>query len=446
MSITATQNRRIPALAVAEHQRGIFALATGSGAAAIAILRLSGPPTRGALVTLCGKPPPPRQAVLRRLRDTSGAVLDHALVLWMPGPRSYTGEDCAELHLHGGHAVVEAVSDALLEQGLRPAEPGEFSRRGFLNGRMDLLEAEAVADLVAAETQAQRRQALRQLEGEGSRLYAQWTDTLRRLLATQEALVDFPDEALPADVEAGLLGEITILAATLQRHLTDGQAAERLRDGVVVAITGAPNVGKSSLLNALCGHPVAIVAEEAGTTRDVVSGRIVLAGVPVTLLDTAGLRAATGAIEAEGIRRAEAAAARADIVIRVLAPGISAGHALPAAHLIVANKADLGGATDGAAIACSTLTGAGIATLRAQLAEAVADQVRHDGPPVLSRARHRAAMAEAASHLQDALVTPLAELRAESLRLAHLALGRVSGIGDVETILDEIFAKFCIGK
>lgn len=445
MSVATTSSGVAPEASLADHQQGIFALATGSGTAAIAILRLSGTPVRTALIALCGHLPPPRQAALRRLRDTSGAVLDHALVLWMPAPRSYTGEDCAELHLHGGHAVIEAASDALIAHGLRPAEPGEFSRRGFLNSRMDLLEAEAVADLVAADTQAQRRQALRQLDGESSRLYAGWVDTLRRQLAVQEALVDFPDEALPGEVEASMLNEVTILAGTLRRHLADGHAAERLRDGVVVAITGAPNVGKSSLLNALCGHPVAIVAAEAGTTRDVVSSRIVLAGVPVTLLDTAGLRVATNVVEAEGVRRAEAAAARADIVLRVVAPGITAGHALPAASLIVANKADLG-TTDAAAISCSTVTGEGIGALRMRLAEAVAAQVRLDGPPVLSRARHRAAMAQAASHLEAALAAPLAELRAESLRLAHLALARVSGVGDVEAILDEVFARFCIGK
>ncbi len=429
-----------------EQCHGIFALATGSTAAAIAILRLSGPPTRAALIALCGPMPRPRQATLRRLRDNRGDVLDHALVLWMPGPRSYTGEDCAELHLHGGHAVVDAVSHALIEHGLRPAEPGEFSRRSFLNGRMDLLEAEAVADLVAADTEAQRRQALRQLGGESSRLYAEWTNTLRRQLATQEALVDFPEEALPSEVEASMLSEVATLAETLRRHLAHGQAAERLRDGVVVAITGAPNVGKSSLLNALCGHPLAIVAKEAGTTRDVVCGRIVLAGVPVTLLDTAGLRVAKSAVEAEGVRRAELAAAGADIVLRVVAPGAASSIALPSANLVVANKADLGSTTGPADIACSTLTGHGIAELRARLAAAVCDQVRLDGPPVLSRARHRAAMAEAAAHLQNVLDAPLAELRAESLRLAHLALGRVSGVGDVDAILDDVFARFCIGK
>ena len=435
-----------PLGSLAEHQHGIFALATGNGAAAIAILRLSGAPIGPALIALCGRLPPPRQATLRRLRDSDGAVLDHALVLWMPAPHSYTGEDCAELHLHGGHAVIDAVSDALSEHGLRPAEPGEFSRRAFLNGRMDLLEAEAVADLVAADTAAQRRQALRQLEGETSRLYAGWLDTLRRQVAIQEALVDFPDEALPDEVEACMLDEVAKLASTLQRHLADGHAAERLRDGVVVAITGAPNVGKSSLLNALCGHPTAIVAEEAGTTRDVVSSRIVLAGVPVTLLDTAGLRVPTGAVEAEGVRRAEAAAATADIVLRVVAPDVSISHALPAAALIVANKADLGPVREPAAFACSTRTGVGLAALRTRLAKLVADQVRSEGPPVLSRARHRAAMIEAATHLQAALHARLPELRAESLRLAHLALGRVCGVSDVDAIIDEVFARFCIGK
>ena len=431
---------------LAAHQHSIFALATGNGQAAIAILRLSGNTVGAALCALCERRPPPRQAALRRLRDASGMVLDHALVLWMPAPFSYTGEDCAELHLHGGHAVVEATAAALVAFGLRPADPGEFSRRAFLNGRMDLLEAEAVADLVAAETEAQRRQALRQLDGEVSLLYAKWADTLRRQLAAQEALVDFPDEALPETVEASMLEEVAALEATLRGHLANADAAQRLREGVVVAITGAPNVGKSSLLNALSGHPVAIVAAEPGTTRDVVSSRIVLAGVPVTLLDTAGLRQATGPVEQEGVRRAEAAAASADITVRVVAPDVETAHDMPSASFVVANKSDLGGPVNTTALACSALTGHGIAELRRHLADAVTQHVRLDGPPVLTRARHRAAMAEAAQHLGMAREALLPELRAESLRLAHRALGRVTGIGDVEVILDEVFGRFCIGK
>src|SRR5215472_2964589 len=299
----------------------IFAVASGAGQAAIAVMRLSGPASRAALTALCGRVPPPRRASLRRLRDRDGAELDQAMVVWLPGPGSYTGEDAAELFLHGGRAVIDGVAEALVRLGARPAEAGEFTRRAFLNGRMDLTEAEAVHDLVAAETAAQRRQALRQLDGALGSIYRGWAERLRLLLAQQEALIDFPDEDLPPEVEAAVVEELAALEAEVGAHMNDGRRGERLREGLVFAVTGPPNVGKSSLVNALAGRDVAIVSATPGTTRDALETRVVLGGVPITLVDTAGLRESEDAIEAEGVRRARARAAEADLVINVVEAG-----------------------------------------------------------------------------------------------------------------------------
>jgi tRNA modification GTPase len=279
----------------------IFALASGSARAAIAVMRISGSGAERAVTALCcGALPVPRHASLRRLRDPAADLLDQAVVLWFPGPGTYTGEDCAELHLHGGRAVIDGVADALVAAGLRPAEPGEFTRRAFLNGRMDLLEAEAVHDLISAETEAQRRQALRQLDGALGAIYQDWADRLRGVLAYQEALIDFPDEDLPPEVEEQLLATLRAVRAEIRDHLNDAGRGEKLREGLFFAITGTPNVGKSTLINALAERDVAIVSATPGTTRDVLETRIVLGGVPVTLVDTAGLRETTDSIEAEG--------------------------------------------------------------------------------------------------------------------------------------------------
>jgi len=427
----------------------IFAQASGAGTAALAVLRLSGPAAGTILRALAGTLPPPRRAVLRRLRDAGGTVLDHALVLWLPGPASYAGEDTAELHLHGGRAVVAAVTEALLAAGARPAEAGEFTRRAFLNGKLDLVEAEAVADLVAAETEAQRRQALRQLEGALGDLYRGWSERLLVLMAREEALIDFPDEDLPAEIAAEAAAERDALAGAIAAHLADGRRGERLREGLVFAIAGPPNVGKSSLMNALAERDVAIVAATPGTTRDALEARVVLGGVPVTLVDTAGLRATADPIEAEGVRRARARAGAADLVIAMATAGDgneppegSAG----AAAIRVANKTDLCGAVPPGAIGLSLRTGAGMAELRSALDAAARRLTGQFGPPPLTRARHRAALMEAAAALARAEVAPLAELRAEDLRQALRALGRITGAVGVEDVLDRIFAAFCIGK
>jgi tRNA modification GTPase len=423
----------------------IFALATGSTRAAIAVMRLSGPAAGPAVAALCGGAlPAPRHASLRRLRDQSGAMLDHALVLWMPGPGTYTGEDSAELHVHGGRAVIDGVADALTEAGLRPAEPGEFTRRAFLNGRMDLVEAEAVHDLVAAETEAQRRQALRQLEGALGALYQDWADRLRGILAYQEALIDFPDEDLPPEVEEQLLATMRAVRVEVRSHLDDAGRGEKLREGLFFAITGAPNVGKSTLINALAGRDVAIVSEIPGTTRDALETRVVLGGVPVTLVDTAGLREATDSIEAEGVRRAIARAGEADLVMTVVEAGSLARDA--GGCVLIANKADLGLPGPDGALRISAKTGLGMDELRARLAQAARQMTESSGPPPLTRFRHRAALLEAADHLDAAERADLPELRGEDLRLAMRALGRITGHVGVEDILDTVFSKFCIGK
>ena len=425
----------------------IFAIASGAGRAAIAVMRLSGPLCRDALAALCAdRVPEPRHASVRRLRDAEGAVLDQAMILWLPGPGTYTGEDSAELFLHGGRAVTDGVAMALVALGLRPAEPGEFTRRAFLNGRMDLVEAEAVHDLISAETEAQRRQALRQLDGELGRVYRHWSDRLRFMLAQQEALIDFPDEDLPPEVEAELAATLDSLRVEIAAHLNDARRGEKLREGLVFAIAGPPNVGKSSLINALAERDVAIVSPMPGTTRDALETRVVLGGVPVTLVDTAGLRETTDTIEAEGVRRALARAEDADLVIEV-SDGSHIITQMEHHHrILIANKSDLGHPAPPDAIPISALTGEGLDALRDRLSEAARALTETSGPPPLTRARHRAALLEALDRLNAAAETTLPELRGEDLRLALRAIGRITGHVGVEDILDTLFRQFCIGK
>lgn len=425
----------------------IFALASGAGQAALAVMRMSGPGSGTMLDALCRRRPAPRRAVVRTLRGPCGATLDRALVLWMPGPGSYTGEDTAELFLHGGRAVTDGVADALVGLGARPAEGGEFTRRAVRNGRLGLTEAEAVVDLVEAETVAQRDQALRQLDGELGRLYDGWAARLRLLLAQAEALIDFADEDLPQDeAERGAAG-LRALRTDIAAHLDDGQRGERLREGLVFAVTGAPNVGKSSLVNVLAGRDVAIVSAQPGTTRDALETRVVFGGVPVTLVDTAGLRETDDPVEAEGVRRARERAARADLVIRVFDGRDNAYRGDEGSpDVLVASKADLGGSAPDGAIQVSALTGSGLSGLRTRLDSAAHALTARAGPPALTRARHRAALHEALAGLGAAESARLPELRAEELRLAMRALGRVTGLVGVEDVLDTIFSRFCIGK
>ena len=424
----------------------------------MAVVRVSGEGARAALAALIGTgPPPPRRATLARLHAPGGEALDTALVLWFPGPASFTGEDVAELHLHGGRAVVAGVLEALAAlPGLRPAEAGEFSRRAFVNGKLDLTAAEGLADLVAAETEAQRRQALRQLDGALGRLYDGWRERLVRTLAHLEAGLDFADEPLPGGLAAAALAEAQAVAAEIAGHLDDGRRGERLRDGAEVAIVGPPNAGKSSILNQLAQRDVAIVSARAGTTRDVIEVHLDLGGVPVTVADTAGLREAGGEVEREGVRRARARAETADLVVLVLDasgpidPDAQARALLARNSLVVLNKTDLvAGALPGSvcgrpALATSCKTGAGIAGLVAAIAGRC-EAGSGDGPPI-TRARHRAALQACAEALARAQGADAAELAAEDLRHAVTALGRITGRVDVEDILDVIFAEFCLGK
>ena len=464
----------------------IYAPATAAGRAAIAIVRLSGADAGPALAALAGALPPPRLARHVRLRDPdSGDDIDDALALWFPAPRSLTGEDVAELHLHGSRAVIAAVMAVLRRRGLRLAEPGEFTRRAFLNDKLDLVQAEAVGDLAAAETEAQRRQALRQLDGHLGALYRGWAERLLRLLAHLEAAIDFPDEDLPPEIEARVAADTAALEGEIAAHLADGHRGERLRDGIAVAILGPPNAGKSSLLNQLARREAAITSPIAGTTRDVIEVAIDLAGYPVVLADTAGLRDSADLVEQEGLRRALARAEAADLrlfVYDAARPEDAAGAAQwPGPDtILVANKIDLlegraataksdpapnpssPGLTRGStgsvemagsrpameignALAISALTGEGIPALVAGLAARVAG--RYDvAAPLLTRARHREALEIAAAALARSGTAPLAELRAEDLRLAWRSLGRITGRVDVDDLLDVIFAEFCLGK
>jgi len=448
----------------------IFAVSTARGKAGIAVVRISGPETGAALRALKGnnRMPWPRFARPIHLKDPeTGETLDEALVLWFPGPASVTGEDVAELHLHGGQAVVEGVLGCLGRiPGLRLAEPGEFTRRAFDNGKLDLTAVEGLGDLIAAETPAQRRLALRQLSGDLARLYDKWRQQLIQLMALLEATIDFSDEAdVPAEVIAELTTTVGALSTAIAAHLNDGRRGERLRDGIHIALVGKPNAGKSTLLNCLAQRDAAIVAPTPGTTRDILEVHLDLGGYPVVLIDTAGLRdgdiTTLDPVEVEGIRRAKVAAETADLRV-VLIEGSGSVSAddlqtlIADADLIVRSKSDLGlsahsdSAPKGSLIdvmSVSAVTKEGIPEFVAKLT----DFVRHrfdsdDTAPVLTRARHRTALEETLTALNRVATAPLPDLAAEDLRLAARALGRITGRVDVEDLLDEIFARFCIGK
>jgi tRNA modification GTPase len=432
----------------------IYALSSAPGRAGVAVVRVSGPDAARAVLALTGKPAPaPRNAVLAGFFDASGAAIDRGLILYFEAPKSFTGEDIAEFHIHGGRATVEALLAALAAAGLQPAEPGEFTRRAVENGKLDLTRAEAVADLINAETEAQRRQALRQYDGVLSDLYERWRQELIRASAWAEAAIDFSDEELPADTLARAHGAIKKILEGIQRHLNDSARGEILREGLYLTVIGPPNAGKSSLVNALARRDVAIVAETAGTTRDIVEVRLDLGGYLVTLADTAGLRPTSEAIEAEGVRRALARAESADLVLLLLdgsAEDPMAG--LPddtRADLTVWNKADLPWPMTRNGPAVSLKAGQGIETLVATLTAQVRGRLETPGEaPVLTRKRHRHALEQAARSLEAALAAPPShpELLAEDLRLALRALGRITGRVDIEELLDVVFRDFCIGK
>ena len=455
----------------------IFALSSGRPPAAIAVIRISGPQARHALERLTGRVPRPRQAALARVREpANGEVIDEALALWFPAPASETGEDVAELQLHGGQAVVAGVLKALgAIEGCRMAEPGEFSRRAFENGKLDLTAVEGLGDLIAAETAAQRRQALRQLQGLiGDRAEA-WRQRLIEALALIEARIDFSDEAdVPEDLIAPAAKVVRGLRDEIAAVLADRGRGERLRDGLVVAIAGPPNAGKSTLLNRLARRDAAIVSPFAGTTRDVIEVHLELDGYPVTVLDTAGIRESAEPVEQEGVRRARARAAEADLVLWVTdvsAAGRMTAKRPPlksdAPQWLIENKIDLlerdaGSRADAGscqrqkselefAFSISAERGEGLEALFGALAAFARDFFAAGETVLVTRARHRADLEQTVAALDRALTEtasrrPREELIAEELRAASSALGRLTGRLDVEDVLDKIFREFCIGK
>lgn len=436
----------------------IVALASGVGRAGVAVIRLSGPSVRFGLETIAGSVPQPRRAALRRLKDSgNGEVLDEALVLFFPGPASFTGEDVAELQVHGGRAIIAGVIAALTAlPGFRLAERGEFTRRAVANGRMDLTSAEGIASLVEAETSSQRRQALRQAGGALERAAMAWRQRLAGLLALMEAEIDFPDEEdVPALFHSVRSGAEALLAE-IEMALRGARSGERLREGAVMVIAGPPNAGKSTLLNALARRDVAIVSPIAGTTRDTLEVHLDLGGYPVTLIDTAGLRETNDVVEAIGVERARASLDRADLVIWLEAGDARADPPeLPAPLLRVLTKQD--DSQDppphtlpaGFELGLSARSGAGMPALLERLEQAARKALESGETALVTRERHRRELETVTAHLATVRAadeaTPV-EFVAEDLRLAVRAIGRLTGRVDIDEIYDVIFREFCIGK
>jgi tRNA modification GTPase len=430
----------------------IFAQATPPGRSGIAVIRVSGDTALKALEALGVKEPVPRRAALRWLFDPElGHRLDQALILVFQAPNSFTGEDVVELHLHGGPAVCRSVLAALGRlPGLRPAEAGEFTRRALMNGRLDLAQVEGLGDLLAAETAEQQRQALALMDGALSRLAGRWRERIVEALALVEAGIDFADEELPYDLTTRATAALEETASDMGRELAGSATAERVRDGFEVALVGSPNTGKSTLLNAIARREAAIVSPIPGTTRDILEVRLDLEGLPVTLLDMAGIRASVDPVEQLGVERARARAAAADLRVFLIRPDETAESlevTVVPEDLVVAAKGDLGTTTEGLAV--SGLTGAGIP----ELLEAVKARLgnRMAAASTLNRERQRLAVARALDAIEAARVglqaaAPDAEIVAEDLRAATRALDSLVGRSDVEAVLDVIFGSFCIGK
>ncbi len=444
----------------------IFALASAKGRSGVAVVRVSGPDAFKSCKMLCGDQSPElRTALLRHIKDpVSRETIDQGVVILFQGPASYTGEDVVEYHLHGSVAILQHFTDVLSKQpNHRLAEPGEFTRRAFENEKMDLTEAEAVADLINAETQMQKAQALMQMEGALSRLYDGWRESLSRILAHVEADLEFPDEDMPEGILPQVMPQIKALAEDIDRHLNDKRRGERLRDGVSVVVIGAPNAGKSSLVNALAQRDVAIVSDMAGTTRDVIDVHLDLGGYPVILSDTAGLRpdqlsdkaGGHDAVEGEGIRRAMKKAQEADIRLLLFdgsqnVPDKHTFGMIDSDSVVALNKIDQGipdfadDFTDYVGI--SAASGEGIEQLLAKLGQKIEGLIGLNEAPALTRQRHRDALTDCIESLRRSEVSALPELAAEDLRLAIRALGKITGRVDVEDLLDIVFRDFCIGK
>ncbi len=406
-----------------------------------------------------GKRSLPRIASVRWLHDPeTGKRIDRGIVLWFPGPKTFTGEDIVELHTHGGRSVREAMINALnFINGVRLAEPGEFSARAFINGKVDLTEAEGIADLISAETEAQRLQALRQMSGGLKELYETWRVKLIKLSAYLEAEMDFSDEALPSNINESVYSNIRELVSDIEIHLLDKNRGQKIRHGIQIALLGAPNAGKSSLLNILAKKDVAIVSDISGTTRDVVKINLDLEGIPVSVSDTAGIHSASGKIEKEGIKRSYIESKSSDIRIIILD-----GETWPEVpseiidlinddSILLLNKSDLVKISSSNVIkqqpkVISCLKGIGISEFTKELTEMVKNRYDIGENPLITRERHRKAASDCLEALKRSLNVDQIELLAEDLRLAIYALARITGRVDVEDILDVVFRDFCIGK
>lgn len=425
----------------------IFALSTAPGKAGVAIIRMSGPDAHAAVRTICGDVPQARKASLRVLRDRGGLRLDEALVLTFEEDHSFTGEASAELQVHGSTAVIGALLDELGSiEGLRAAEAGEFTRRALENGKLDIAQVEGLADLIDAETEAQRRQALRVLSGDLGEKAETWRGKLIRAAALLEATIDFADEEVPVDVSPEVTSLVTGVIGELRPEIEGVGIAERIRTGFEVAIVGAPNVGKSTLLNALAGRDAAITSEHAGTTRDVIEVRMDFGGLPVTLLDTAGLRETEDAVESIGIDRARSRAELADLRVFLVEPGQVPELTPKREDIVLVAKADVHAAGEDG---ISGKTGAGVTALVGRIGKVLSEKATGSG--VATRQRHRDAMLRGMRCLEATLaLLPEGEdstdLAAEELRTAIRALDSLVGRIDIENVLDEIFASFCLGK
>ena len=444
----------------------IYALASGVGRAGVAVIRLSGEQAFAVVESLTKKPlPAPRTTAVRHIyHPKTGAFLDDTLIIPFRSPNSYTGEDVVEIHAHGGRAVLQAIFDALSHcEGTRMAEAGEYTQRAFKNGKMDLTEAEGIIDLINAETEAQRKQALRQSRGALGQLYTAWADDLVPVLAHLEAFIDFPDEDIPEDVFNTLKTKLKSISTSMQNHLNDNHAGERLRQGIKMSIFGPPNAGKSSLLNVLAKRDAAIVSDMAGTTRDVIEVQLDIGGYPVTVADTAGIRTTADKVEEEGVKRALFTTETADFKLLVLdgTDGDSFTKAMDSImpHIdndtyVLFNKCDQGKTplttedfkTSAGVFSISVKTGQGIDGFFDHLHTLLHQRIGLTDTPLITRVRHREALLDCVEHINRSLQAPVIELMAEDIRLAVRALGRITGKIDVEDLLDIVFRDFCIGK